>query len=154
MAQVILFCACLFLAQMVGHLGAGEVFRWGPAPQNWRLRSPVAQVSILFPHLRQIKDRPAPKQNLTCSRTRSHLLQNELSSSIYFYHVQKTYWPKNQAVTTHITDSKKHFQHYSIDSQPIRLRDCLPFFWMRIQSFFLILAPGRQRRRPENKQLV
>ena len=50
-----------FLAQVCPIPGAGGVFGGGPAPQNGLLRTTLAQVSTLFPHLRQHTPTPAPK---------------------------------------------------------------------------------------------
>ena len=55
------------LARVDGVLGAGEVFGWGPAPQNGLLRFPVAQVLPLFPHLRHLHLTPAPAVPHTCA---------------------------------------------------------------------------------------
>jgi hypothetical protein len=53
----------LSVAQVVAISGAGEVFRWGPAPRKWFLCAVMAQVTRHFPHLRH-----AMKVN----RTRRH----------------------------------------------------------------------------------
>ena len=55
------------MAQVLPLSGAGGVFGGGPAPQNGLLRAPVAQVPILFPHLRQKPSAPAPKSPYTCA---------------------------------------------------------------------------------------
>ena len=58
------------LAQVCPIPGAGGVFGGGPAPQNRLLRTPVAQVPFLFPHLHQKPPTPAPTYPYTC--TKSH----------------------------------------------------------------------------------
>ena len=63
------------LARVDGVLGAGEVFGWGPAPQNGLLRFPVAQVLPLFPHLRHLHLTPAPAVPHTCASCTPHLRQ-------------------------------------------------------------------------------
>lgn len=47
--------------------GAGVVFGGGPAPQIGLQRFPVAQVPLLFPHLRQESVVPAPRIGCTCA---------------------------------------------------------------------------------------
>lgn len=71
---------CLLLEQIPPLFGAGEVFEWGPAPRIGLLRSPVAQVTPLFPHLRQLPPVPAPAASYTCAIWRSMSLPSRKRS--------------------------------------------------------------------------
>ena len=56
---------CSPLSEQVPHLfGAGVVFGGGPAPGNGRVRTAMAQVSTLFPHLRHLPRGPAPSAHM------------------------------------------------------------------------------------------
>ena len=60
---------CGKLLEQVWHiLGAGKVFGEGPAPRIGHPNVPVAQISCLFPHLRQKTYTPAPPKPYTCAR--------------------------------------------------------------------------------------
>ena len=65
--------------------GAGEVFAWGPAPRNRHTRIPVAQVSTLFPHLRQRHLTPAPTKPYTCTTDTLHLRQRSPTPKSHTY---------------------------------------------------------------------
>ena len=67
------------LAAISPRHGAGVFLGGGPAPQNGLLRTSMAQVLTLFPHLRQSSAPPAPKLPYTCANHRYHLRQNCLT---------------------------------------------------------------------------
>ena len=65
------------LAQVSRISGAGVILEWGPAPQNRHSRFPMAQVSPLFPHLRQPMATLAPPHGYTCASRWPYLRQGE-----------------------------------------------------------------------------
>ena len=77
-----------FLAQVYHILGAGGVWGGGPAPQNGLLRTTVAQVLTLFPHLRQHTPTPAPTYPYTCAKIHRDLRQ-KAKIPIHLRHVVK-----------------------------------------------------------------